>query len=105
LVLGNIPSLREVWGDSAIYVPPEDADALREALSRLIADETWMKQCAQAAASCARMYTPGAIAVGYMDLYQQRLRRHGRGAAGKTASAAATPGRRVVTTVQERQVV
>lgn len=38
LVLGDIPSLREVWGSAAVYVPPGDGPALREALTRLIAD-------------------------------------------------------------------
>ena len=28
LVLGDIPSLREVWGDAAIFVDPDDHDAL-----------------------------------------------------------------------------
>ena len=36
LVLGDIPSLREVWGDAALFVPPDDPDALRVALCRLI---------------------------------------------------------------------
>ena len=32
LVLGDIPSLREVWGDAAVFVPPDDAGGLRDAL-------------------------------------------------------------------------
>lgn len=35
LVLGDIPSLREVWGDAAVFVPPDDAEALVRALRRL----------------------------------------------------------------------
>jgi hypothetical protein len=27
-VLGDIPSLHEVWGDAALYVDPEDDEAL-----------------------------------------------------------------------------
>lgn len=38
LVLGDIPSLREVWGNAAIFVPPDDAGALRAALQTLIID-------------------------------------------------------------------
>jgi glycogen(starch) synthase len=37
LVLGDIPSLREVWGDAALFVPPDDVEALAEALNELIA--------------------------------------------------------------------
>ncbi|KYF85429.1 glycosyl transferase family 1, partial [Sorangium cellulosum] len=35
LVLGDIPSLREVWRDAALYVDPGDAGALRRALRSL----------------------------------------------------------------------
>ena len=28
LVLGDIPSLREIWGDAALFVPPSDHEAL-----------------------------------------------------------------------------
>ena len=38
LVLGDIASLREVWQDAALYVPPDDAGALTAALARLIAE-------------------------------------------------------------------
>jgi glycogen(starch) synthase len=34
LVLGEIPSLREVWGDAADFVPPEDHDASTERCTR-----------------------------------------------------------------------
>jgi hypothetical protein len=33
LVLGDIASLREVWGPAARYVPPEDHEYLRETLT------------------------------------------------------------------------
>jgi glycosyltransferase involved in cell wall biosynthesis len=36
LVLGDMPSLREVWGDAADYVDPDDRDGLLLALTRLI---------------------------------------------------------------------
>lgn len=38
LVLGDIPSLREVWGDAALFVPPDDRAALAEALTALCGD-------------------------------------------------------------------
>lgn len=37
LVLGDIPSLREIWDDAAWFVPPNDTAALRFALRQLIA--------------------------------------------------------------------
>src|SRR5690606_24947080 len=33
LVLGDIPSLREVWGDAATFVPPHDAGAIAAAVN------------------------------------------------------------------------
>src|SRR5690606_20899248 len=38
LVLGDIPSLREVWDDAAVWVPPDDTSALQHALEALIQD-------------------------------------------------------------------
>jgi glycosyltransferase involved in cell wall biosynthesis len=38
LVLGDVRSLREVWGSAALYVPPDDHTALRETLLSLIED-------------------------------------------------------------------
>jgi glycosyltransferase involved in cell wall biosynthesis len=38
LVLGDLPSLREIWGDAALYVAPNDDRALHELLESLIAD-------------------------------------------------------------------
>jgi glycogen synthase len=38
LVLGDIPSLRELWRGRAVFVPPGDPEALRRALLELIAD-------------------------------------------------------------------
>jgi glycosyltransferase involved in cell wall biosynthesis len=36
LVLGDIPSLRELWHDAAIFVPTEDAARLSRELTALI---------------------------------------------------------------------
>ncbi|HET6568661.1 MAG TPA: glycosyltransferase family 4 protein [Rhodothermales bacterium] len=69
LVLGDIPSLREVWGDAACFVPPNDADALREVLLNLMADETFRNEKAAAARRRALTYTPERMAEGYLNLY------------------------------------
>jgi glycosyltransferase involved in cell wall biosynthesis len=39
LVLGDLPSLREIWGDAALYVVPDDDRGLHEALRWLIAND------------------------------------------------------------------
>jgi glycosyltransferase involved in cell wall biosynthesis len=73
LVLGDIPSLREVWGDAALYVPPDDHAALQAALSRLIGDDA-LRQCmAQKALARARAFTPQRMADAYLEAYARLL--------------------------------
>ena len=69
LVLGDIPSLREVWGDAALYVPPEDHDALHAALQRLIADADLRERMAVRAHVRARRYSPEAMVRAYRRAY------------------------------------
>jgi glycosyltransferase involved in cell wall biosynthesis len=70
LVLGNIPSLREVWGDAALYVAPDDADALATAISRLIEDESARANLAADARERAHtLYTPERTANAYLQVY------------------------------------
>jgi glycosyltransferase involved in cell wall biosynthesis len=52
LVLGDIPSLRETWRHRAVFVPPDDPEALESALQRLIEDPD--RRAALAAGSRAR---------------------------------------------------
>ena len=73
LVLGDLPSLREVWGDAALFVPPEDHEALEKALQTLIADEPLRRRYAAQARRRALALTPERTAQGYLDLYQQLL--------------------------------
>lgn len=69
LVLGDIPSLREVWGDAALYVRPGDDDALGRVLLRLIEDEALRAQLAARARARAARYTPAWTAAAYERLY------------------------------------
>lgn len=67
LVLGDIPTLREVWGDAAVYVDGERA--LRDALDRLIEDPLWRDEMAARAHRRARRYTIARMAGAYRSLY------------------------------------
>ena len=71
LVLGDIASLREVWGDAAVYVPPGDDAALVATLRRVIADDALRAELAARAQSRAAEYTPARMAVGYLAAYTQ----------------------------------
>lgn len=73
LVLGDIASLREVWGDTAIYVPPDDAGALEAALRRLIDDPESRRQLAQRGRERAVSLTGERMANQYFDAYRFAL--------------------------------
>lgn len=69
LVLGDIASLREVWGGAALFVPANDPEALAYALRRLIRDEGLRTEYGERACRRAAHYTPGAMAAAYEDAY------------------------------------
>jgi glycogen synthase len=73
LVLGDLPSLREVWGDAAVYVAPGDASALAEEIDRLIADPARREEMGWRARLRAGRYDAGRMARRYASLYR-RLR-------------------------------
>lgn len=70
LVLGDLPSQREIWGDAALYVRPDDEAGLIEALSALTSDHETRAQLAETANLRARLYTPERTARAMRDLYE-----------------------------------
>lgn len=73
LVLGDIPSLREVWDDAALFVPPDEPDALERALRCLIDDDTRRAHLGQRARERALGYTPARMARAYLDAYHELI--------------------------------
>ena len=69
LVVGDIPSLREVWEDAACYVTPEDASALHDALSRVISDMETRDALARRARDRARRFSLQRMTAAYWDIY------------------------------------
>jgi glycosyltransferase involved in cell wall biosynthesis len=69
LVLGDIPTLREVWGDAALFVPCSDADALEAALLRLITNRGLREEMGARARERALAFTPERMAQAYLDVY------------------------------------
>src|SRR3954468_13713761 len=65
LVLGDIPSLHEVWGGAAGYVGVDDAEGLRGALMKLIEDPFARQDFARAARERAGRYSPAAMGAAY----------------------------------------
>jgi glycogen(starch) synthase len=70
LVLGDIPSLREVWRDAAIYVDPSDHTSLREAIRELAADEALRCRLALAARARAAYFSDVRMGHAYLALYR-----------------------------------
>jgi glycosyltransferase involved in cell wall biosynthesis len=80
LVLGDIASLREVWGSAAVYVSPDDDDELERALRVLIHHPRLRADYAERARRRARLYSRERMGDGYLQAYR-RVRRRERAAA------------------------
>ncbi len=73
LVLSDIPTYREVWGDAAVYVPADDDDAFAAAIQRLLGDASLRSTQAERARLRAQEYTPERMARAYHALYRATL--------------------------------
>jgi glycosyltransferase involved in cell wall biosynthesis len=69
LVLGDLPSLREVWGDAAVFVDPENSLALHRTLLRLIDHPAERAHLAYQARHRARRFTTARMLDAYLDAY------------------------------------
>jgi glycosyltransferase involved in cell wall biosynthesis len=87
LVLGDIPSLREVWGDAAVFVTPDDHDALRGRLMELMGDAALRRRMAARAQERAARYSLSRMGESYLCLYQEARRRRSREIAERPAEA------------------
>jgi glycogen(starch) synthase len=74
LVLGDIPSLRELWAGCACFVDPRDPKALRAALQELIKDPLLRARLARDARRRARSYSAERMGSAYLGLYQSSSR-------------------------------
>lgn len=70
LVLGDIPSLREVWGDAARFVPADDPSALKEALDELIGNPFLRAKMSRRAYQRALTFDAADMVRGYLNLYR-----------------------------------
>ncbi|RJP76964.1 MAG: glycosyltransferase [Candidatus Zixiibacteriota bacterium] len=76
LVLGNIPTLRELWEGAAVFVPPGDAAALRERLLDLIRDPEVRAHLGRLARERAQRYSSEHMAQAYAEVYSDMVARH-----------------------------
>jgi glycosyltransferase involved in cell wall biosynthesis len=75
LVLGDIPSLREIWGDAAQYVMRDDPAALQRTLNSLAGDTQARGDWAARARARARRFTAAPMGQAYLELYRDLSRR------------------------------
>lgn len=75
LVLGDIASLREVWGDAASFADPADPEAIHDAVRRLIDDAPLRRELAGRARWRARELSPVSMARAYRESYADLTRR------------------------------
>jgi len=71
LVVGDIPSLRELWADAAVYVAPDDTETLCDALELLINDKSARNASAQRAMKRAARFSLERMAGEYWDIYSE----------------------------------
>jgi glycosyltransferase involved in cell wall biosynthesis len=71
LVLGDIPSLRENWDGSAVFVAPHDEDALVRAIGELIDDAALRRDMAARAHERSKEFTVERMASTYAALYDE----------------------------------
>jgi glycosyltransferase involved in cell wall biosynthesis len=71
LVLGEIPSLRELWDGAARFVDPGDEHGLARALQELIDDPTERHRAARRAQERARRYRSDTMTSAYAALYRR----------------------------------
>jgi glycosyltransferase involved in cell wall biosynthesis len=73
LVLGDIPSLREIWRHRAVFVPPNDPEALESALKTLIDNPDRRASLTAGARARALQLTPQKMLDGYLAAYGEVL--------------------------------
>ncbi|HTL55684.1 MAG TPA: glycosyltransferase family 4 protein [Candidatus Limnocylindrales bacterium] len=71
LVLGDLPSLREIWGEAAVYVSPEDPQELKHVLRELMSSPILLAELGSRAHSVASQFSPERMARSYMALYNR----------------------------------
>jgi glycosyltransferase involved in cell wall biosynthesis len=77
LVLGDIPSLREIWGDAALFVSPSDPESLANAINSLIAKPTIRDDFGRLARERALIFTTDRMMQGYLNVYAQSRANYG----------------------------
>lgn len=69
LVLSDIPTHRELWGDAAHFVDPRDDGGFAWMISKLLANPAERERAGHTARERAREYSPARMAQGMAEIY------------------------------------
>ncbi|MEX0721655.1 MAG: glycosyltransferase family 4 protein [Balneolaceae bacterium] len=69
LVLGDIPTLRELWQDAALFANPDNPEELHEQINRLIHQPELREEMAGKAMDCAKKYSLQKMGEAYWKMY------------------------------------
>ena len=73
LVLADLPGLRELWDEAAVFFDPRRAESLESALNAVIGNPELRESLAQCAAQRAQTYSSQVMARRYFDLYREMV--------------------------------
>jgi glycogen synthase len=90
LVLGDIPSLRELWEGAALFAPPGDLKALEDQLRFLMFDDRSRTAGAKRARERALTFGPERMAMNYLQAYHEATRNLARRQAVDRAAVTGT---------------
>ncbi len=71
LVLGDIPTLREIWQGNAVYIHTDEAPALAKTINSLMQNEKQLNNYAEKANEHAKQFSTKTLAENYMNIYRQ----------------------------------
>jgi glycosyltransferase involved in cell wall biosynthesis len=73
LVVSDVPSMRELWGDAALFVAPRDTAALRRTLTHLCDSGQLRQEMQRKAKMRAELYSLGLMVERYCERYAGML--------------------------------
>jgi len=76
LVLGDVPTLRELWTGAAIFVPPDDREQLVYALGSLIEDAEVRATLGRRAKERATTFSAARMTAAYRNAYAEVIAAH-----------------------------
>jgi glycogen synthase len=76
LVLGDVPTLRELWAGAALFVPPDGREQLAHVLGLLIADDELRATFGRLARKRAAIFSATRMTAAYRDAYAEVIASH-----------------------------